>query len=299
MPSIKIYSKEQSDNLLDAKQPTLVSGTNIKTINGSSILGSGDLTIVPTVNIKTLASQSLEGTGNVSLDDIGAQAKLVSGTSIKTINSTSLLGSGDVEVQAKLVSGTSIKTINSTSLLGSGNVTVQPTLVSGTNIKTVNGNSLLGSGNITVGGVSELTTVSQTTFDSSAWVNEFFTISSPSNGIHKLTVKKEFEIVCGLGTGGSYSYSICSNNVRFNKGNVYFVKDDSGTVSNFYIPLSPTYYSQTSGSPGILVLVIRLISGAYNYNRIYLKATNSGSTSELTQVKSESSFSNNSFIVYV
>lgn len=30
---------------LDGKQPTLVSGTNIKTINGESILGSGDLTV--------------------------------------------------------------------------------------------------------------------------------------------------------------------------------------------------------------------------------------------------------------
>jgi hypothetical protein len=30
---------------LDAKQATLVSATNIKTVNGSSILGSGDLTV--------------------------------------------------------------------------------------------------------------------------------------------------------------------------------------------------------------------------------------------------------------
>lgn len=30
---------------LNGKQPTLVSGTNIKTINGTSILGSGNLTI--------------------------------------------------------------------------------------------------------------------------------------------------------------------------------------------------------------------------------------------------------------
>lgn len=50
--------------------------------------------------------------------------------------------------QNTLVSGTSIKTINSTSLLGSGDVAVQPTLVSGTNIKTIEGQSLLGSGNI-------------------------------------------------------------------------------------------------------------------------------------------------------
>lgn len=52
--------------------------------------------------------------------------------------------------QTTLVSGTSIKTVNSTSLLGSGDVAVQPTLVSGTNIKTLNNNSLLGSGNISI-----------------------------------------------------------------------------------------------------------------------------------------------------
>ena len=54
----------------------------------------------------------------------GKQDTLVSGTSIKTVNSTSLLGSGDVAVQATLVSGTNIKTINNTSLLGSGNISI-------------------------------------------------------------------------------------------------------------------------------------------------------------------------------
>lgn len=52
--------------------------------------------------------------------------------------------------QATLVSGTNIKTVNSTSLLGSGNVAVQETLVSGTNIKTINGSSVLGSGDLVV-----------------------------------------------------------------------------------------------------------------------------------------------------
>ena len=54
--------------------------------------------------------------------------------------------------QDTLVSGTSIKTINSTSLLGSGDISVQESLVSGTNIKTINGTSILGSGDITAGG---------------------------------------------------------------------------------------------------------------------------------------------------
>jgi len=64
------YTKTQVDALLNAKQNTLVSGTNIKTINGSSILGSGDLSIltdikingvsVPNANIP-LASSSVFG----------------------------------------------------------------------------------------------------------------------------------------------------------------------------------------------------------------------------------------------
>lgn len=61
---------------------------------------------------------------NVETEINGKQSTLVSGSSIKTINSTSLLGSGDVAVQETLVSGTNIKTINGSSLLGSGDVSV-------------------------------------------------------------------------------------------------------------------------------------------------------------------------------
>ena len=39
------YTKQQTDTLLGEKQPTLVSGTNIKTINNESILGEGNLDI--------------------------------------------------------------------------------------------------------------------------------------------------------------------------------------------------------------------------------------------------------------
>ena len=55
-------------------------------------------------------------------------------------------------LQPTLVSGTSIKTINSASLLGGGNVNLQTPLVSGTDIKTINGTTLLGSGDLVVGG---------------------------------------------------------------------------------------------------------------------------------------------------
>lgn len=56
---------------LNAKQNTLVSGSNIKTVNGNSLLGSGNIAVQPT---------------------------LVSGTNIKTVNGNSLLGSGNITI---------------------------------------------------------------------------------------------------------------------------------------------------------------------------------------------------------
>jgi len=44
------YNKTEVDDLLADKQDTLVSGTNIKTINNESILGTGNINIVTTVD---------------------------------------------------------------------------------------------------------------------------------------------------------------------------------------------------------------------------------------------------------
>ena len=66
------YAREDHVHPSDtSKQATLVSGTNIKTVNSESLLGSGNIAVQPT---------------------------LVSGTNIKTINSTSLLGSGNIAI---------------------------------------------------------------------------------------------------------------------------------------------------------------------------------------------------------
>lgn len=81
---------------LDSKQDDLVSGTNIKTINGSNVLGSGNLQITTTDQwgdiTGTLSNQTdLQN----ALND--KQVTLVSGTNIKTINGETLLGSTDIE----------------------------------------------------------------------------------------------------------------------------------------------------------------------------------------------------------
>lgn len=82
------------ETAMDGKQPTLVSGTNIKTINGNSILGEGNLVIegggidLSNYYNKTEVDTKLDAKQNT----------LVSGTNIKTINSQSILGEGNIEV---------------------------------------------------------------------------------------------------------------------------------------------------------------------------------------------------------
>jgi hypothetical protein len=219
------------DQDLSGKQAVLISGTNIKSINGNSLLGSGDLTIgggggatniAQGVNTTTTvlitsdtggdatlvgANSTAAGimisadkikldaitgtnTGDQTLGSLGAQAVLVSGTNIKTVNGNSLLGSGDISISGgatNISQGTNTSTTvvvlsdsgtdatlvgaNSTAagiMLSADKVKLdaitgtntgdqdlsgkQDVLVSGTNIKTVNGNSLLGSGDISISG---------------------------------------------------------------------------------------------------------------------------------------------------
>lgn len=144
-----IKTKQEEDgNKIDAldkematKQDLLVSGTNIKTINGQDILGSGNLDISGgTTDYNQLTNKpqinSVELSGNKSLEDLGVPTK----TSELTNDSGFLTSIPD-----EYVTETELNA-------GLGNK--QDSLVSGTNIKTVNGESLLGSGNIDIESVS-------------------------------------------------------------------------------------------------------------------------------------------------
>lgn len=52
------YTKGETDTLLGEKQPTLVSGTNIKTINNESLLGEGNIDLVETSAVTTSVSST-------------------------------------------------------------------------------------------------------------------------------------------------------------------------------------------------------------------------------------------------
>ena len=107
---------------LSSKQDTLVSGTNIKTINGETILGSGNLVIQsgtsnwddiqgkPQFAVVATSGNYNDLTNKPTIPDVsdlatkqeiaGKQDTLVSGTNIKTINGNSVLGAGDITIQA-------------------------------------------------------------------------------------------------------------------------------------------------------------------------------------------------------
>jgi hypothetical protein len=165
---------------LDAKQATLVSGTNIKTVNGTSVLGSGNIAIssavawggvTGTLSNQTDLQTALDGkvdentaiTGatktKVTYDQkglvtAGADAttadiadstnkRYVTDAQLVVVGNTSGTNTGDnatnsqysglaASKQDTLVSNTNIKTINSTSVLGSGNISVEPLITATT-----------------------------------------------------------------------------------------------------------------------------------------------------------------------
>lgn len=57
---------------LDTKQDTLVSGTNIKTINGTPVLGAGDIVIAADTDDQTAAEVPFTPTGSIAATDVQA-----------------------------------------------------------------------------------------------------------------------------------------------------------------------------------------------------------------------------------
>ena len=173
--------------LHSTKQDILVSGTNIKTINNQSLLGSGNIEIQGGSGSDYSAGTNIDITNNV----ISVTGITIPTSNTAFTNDAGYVNSGEVETQitskgyitgytesdpvfqASAASGISAQDIsNWNAKLDSSALTPyytsaqtdtaisnatsgkQDTLVSGTNIKTINNQSLLGSGNIEIQGGS-------------------------------------------------------------------------------------------------------------------------------------------------
>lgn len=143
---VDIMSQKAVTDALNTKQNTLVSGTNIKTINDETILGNGNISIeVPDVsNFVTEVEvdqkiSSLVASAPETLDTLNELAAALGDDPNFATTVTNKIAAK----QDKLVSGTNIKTINGQSLVGTGNITtvgrsngVGETFNSSTNVAT-------------------------------------------------------------------------------------------------------------------------------------------------------------------
>lgn len=74
------YTKNEVDTALGGKQATLVSGTNIKTINGQSVLGEGNIVIEAGETVPTNVSAFVNDAGYVSAEVSGTTLILSTGS---------------------------------------------------------------------------------------------------------------------------------------------------------------------------------------------------------------------------
>ena len=165
---------------LDAKQATLVSGTNIKTVNNTSLLGSGNIAIssavawggvTGTLSNQTDLQTALDGKVDENTAITGATKTKV------TYDAKGLVTGGADATTADIADSTNKRYVTDAQLVVVGNTSgtntgdnatnsqysglaasKQDTLVSNTNIKTINSTSVLGSGNISVEPVITATT---------------------------------------------------------------------------------------------------------------------------------------------
>lgn len=95
----KLESSLEGD--INTKQDKLVSGTNIKTINGNSLLGSGDIVVEGggSSNIVELTQSEYDALGdNVDADTLYLISDATISANYKTINGESILGEGDIAI---------------------------------------------------------------------------------------------------------------------------------------------------------------------------------------------------------
>lgn len=119
---------ESVETSMNGKQDTLVSGTNIKTINNQSILGEGNIEITGgDVDLTNYYTKTEADNKFSTKDELTAVETVANNADAKADAATSRVESVETALNNKqdtLVSGTNIKTINSQSILGSGDLTI-------------------------------------------------------------------------------------------------------------------------------------------------------------------------------
>lgn len=307
---------EGVETTLGNKQDTLVSGTNIKTINNQSILGEGNIEISDYYT-KTEADEIFATTTQVNhqaadiaalqTDMRGKQATLVSGENIKTINGESVLGEGNIEVAKKtdipstdnlatkdeltavetVANNADTKADAATSRVESVETALnnkQDTLVSGTNIKTINSESILGTGDIQINADAKVVNIGSGT---------------PFTKLYDLLHKA----VSALNNGTDYNETSYSFNETINQQYLDFFKTlkngdllsqyDTIFGDMFKVECNPFYFNTSESTNNFNILIkylgyFNVPQKFINYTRdirVYVYFDRSRSSGEILEVE--------------
>lgn len=152
LPEFKTINGE---SIIGSGNIEVLTEEQLKTINGDSLVGDDDIKMLVEGDFKTVNEESIIGTGNISTLK-SADFKTINGEPLvgygdikmlveddfKTINNESIVGEGNVE----LLRSIDIKTINSESIIGTGNLVIDT--LTADDFKTINGESIVGDGDI-------------------------------------------------------------------------------------------------------------------------------------------------------
>lgn len=254
---------------LDAKQATLVSGTNIKTVNNTSLLGSGNISIssavawggvTGTLSNQTDLQTALDGKVDENTAITGATKTKI------TYDAKGLVTAGADATTADIADSTNRRYVTDAQLVVVGNTSgtntgdnatnsqysglaasKQDTLVSGTNIKTVNSTSLLGSGNISVAPASGIDATAIA--DGSVTSTEFQYINSLTSNAQTQIDSKTNKLITTNRQTASYTL-VLSDADKLVEMNV-------GSANNLTIPLN----SSVAFSTGTQILLAQYGAG--------------------------------------
>lgn len=217
-----LFQTVSTSTALASKQDVLVSGTNIKTINGSSILGSGDLTV----------TGSGSGLASSTPWTFGSLVVAKDNGSVTTI-STSTIGTSQLTNDANFVDGTGVTNalvgfVDSNTVQATGtthSLYVPSIFASTTNLNTFKGDIEVGTENgspylETAGADASPPFSFRGDTDTGMWRQGVNTLGFATGGTNRLTISSTGNLTFGYSSSTAYSSFAHASTTNFTFGGV-------------------------------------------------------------------------------